>query len=62
MPIEEVVHDTDRIEYYDGYTQALLEAINLDGVSIKGYFAWSKCFASVDNTQILSIARLTGQF
>ncbi|KAF5351087.1 hypothetical protein D9756_008356 [Leucocoprinus leucothites] len=41
LPVEEAVHDSDRVEYFKGYTQALLEAINVDGVEIKGYFAWS---------------------
>ena len=40
-PVEEVVHDTDRIEYYEGYANALLQAVNEDGVPVKSYFAWS---------------------
>ncbi|KAG5716218.1 Beta-glucosidase 1A [Termitomyces sp. T112] len=41
LSVAEAVHDTDRVEYYRGYTQALLEAVNLDGVDVKSYFAWS---------------------
>ncbi|KAF9450197.1 glycoside hydrolase family 1 protein [Macrolepiota fuliginosa MF-IS2] len=41
IPVEEAVHDTDRVNYFKGYTQALLEAVNIDGVNVKGYFAWS---------------------
>ncbi|KAJ2930983.1 hypothetical protein H1R20_g6108, partial [Candolleomyces eurysporus] len=41
QPIEEAVHDTDRIEYFRGYTNALLEAVNKDGVDVRSYFAWS---------------------
>ncbi|KAG6813052.1 hypothetical protein H0H92_014324 [Tricholoma furcatifolium] len=39
--VAEAVHDTDRVEYYRGYTQALLEAVNLDHVDVRSYFAWS---------------------
>ncbi|KDQ20029.1 glycoside hydrolase family 1 protein [Botryobasidium botryosum FD-172 SS1] len=39
--IEEAIHDTDRVEYYDGYLRALLSAVNEDGVDIRSYFAWS---------------------
>ncbi|KAG6885723.1 Beta-glucosidase 1B [Termitomyces sp. T32_za158] len=41
LTVAEAIHDNDRVEYYRGYTQALLEAINLDGVDIRSYFAWS---------------------
>jgi beta-glucosidase len=41
LPIEEAVHDVDRINYFKGYTQSLLEAINLDGVDVRSYFAWT---------------------
>ncbi|KAJ3514699.1 hypothetical protein NLJ89_g2221 [Agrocybe chaxingu] len=41
LPREEAVHDTDRVEYYRGYTNAILEAIHQDGVPVKSYFAWS---------------------
>ncbi|KAG6849905.1 hypothetical protein H0H93_003919, partial [Arthromyces matolae] len=43
----EAVNDTDRVEYYRGYTQAVLEAINQDGVDIRSYFAWSKYVPAV---------------
>ena len=41
MPVEEAVHDKDRIEYYDGYANAVLQAVTEDGVPVKSYFAWS---------------------
>ncbi|RPD65700.1 beta-glucosidase 1A [Lentinus tigrinus ALCF2SS1-6] len=41
LPLEQVVHDTDRIEYYDRYLNALLQAATEDGVPVKSYFAWS---------------------
>ncbi|RDB27621.1 Beta-glucosidase 1B [Hypsizygus marmoreus] len=37
----EAVKDTARVEYYRGYTLALLEAVSIDEVDIKSYFAWS---------------------
>jgi len=37
----EAIKDTDRVEYFRGYTQALLEASAIDGVDIRSYFAWS---------------------
>ncbi|XP_049837068.1 myrosinase 1-like isoform X1 [Schistocerca gregaria] len=33
-------NDTDRIEYFNGYLGAVLEAINIDGVPIIGYTAY----------------------
>ncbi|KAH9477721.1 Beta-glucosidase 1B [Psilocybe cubensis] len=41
LPLPEVVHDVDRVEYYSGYTEALLQAIHEDSVPVKSYFAWS---------------------
>ncbi|TFK41686.1 beta-glucosidase 1A [Crucibulum laeve] len=38
---EQAVHDIDRVEYFREYTQALLEAVNVDGIDIRAYFAWS---------------------
>lgn len=42
MPAEEAIHDPDRIEYFQQYTKALLEAVTEDGVDVRGYFGWSK--------------------
>lgn len=33
--------DQDRINYYQLYLSALLEAIHIDGVNVTGYTAWS---------------------
>ncbi|KDR72614.1 hypothetical protein GALMADRAFT_252766 [Galerina marginata CBS 339.88] len=41
LPMPEVLHDVDRVEYFRGYTDALLQAAHSDGVVIKSYFAWS---------------------
>jgi len=39
--LEEALHDTARVDYYEGYLNALLEAVVIDGVKILGYMAWS---------------------
>ncbi|KAF8067878.1 beta-glucosidase 1A [Lyophyllum atratum] len=41
LTANEAIHDVDRVDYYRGYTRALLEAVNVDGVDIKSYSAWS---------------------
>ena len=43
LPLDQVVRDTDRIEYYEGYLNALLQAVTEDGVPVKSYFGWSAC-------------------
>lgn len=42
LPLDKLVHDEDRIEYYKGYIEALLQAYSEDGVQVKGYFGWSE--------------------
>lgn len=57
QPIEAALHDVDRIEYFRGYTNALLEAIQKDGVDVRSYFAWSAywnsflCFLDLHHPQ-----------
>ncbi|KZT10298.1 glycoside hydrolase family 1 protein [Laetiporus sulphureus 93-53] len=41
LPREEVLHDVDRIEYFEGYANAMLQAATEDGVPVNGYFGWS---------------------
>ncbi|KAJ8509392.1 hypothetical protein ONZ45_g8418 [Pleurotus djamor] len=41
LAIEAAIHDHDRVEYYKEYTQALLNAVCVDGVDVRGYFGWS---------------------
>ena len=54
LPIAEAVHDNDRVEYFQGYTDALMKAVNEDGVPVKSYFAWSRCqFIDVRGSRIL---------
>jgi len=45
VSLPEVLHDTDRVEYFRGYTQALLSAIVEDKVPVKAYLAWSESFS-----------------
>ncbi|KAI0263103.1 beta-glucosidase 1A [Gloeopeniophorella convolvens] len=40
-PVEEVVHDNERVEYYRTYLNAALDAVHEDGVDLHGYFGWS---------------------
>ena len=42
MKGEDAIHDPDRIEYFQQYTKALVEAVTQDGANVKGYFGWSK--------------------
>ncbi|KAF2902682.1 hypothetical protein ILUMI_03503 [Ignelater luminosus] len=37
----EGLNDQERIDYYEQYLSALLDAIHEDGVNVKGYAAWS---------------------
>lgn len=44
MPLEQALHDDDRVHYYAGVTGALLAAVQEDGVDVRAYFGWSECF------------------
>ncbi|KAI0734805.1 glycoside hydrolase superfamily [Fomitopsis betulina] len=41
MSLAEALRDTDRVEYFEGYANAMLQAVTEDGVPVKGYFGWS---------------------
>lgn len=41
MPLLDALNDTDRVNYYKGVCEAMLEAIYDDGVELKSYFPWS---------------------
>lgn len=41
LSISSAIHDTARVAYFRGYTNALVQAINQDGVDVRSYFAWS---------------------
>ena len=40
LAVDQAIEDTDRVNYFKGNLEALLDAID-DGVPIKSYFAWS---------------------
>jgi beta-glucosidase len=39
--LPDVLHDSERIEYFQGYLQQMVDAVSLDGIDIRGNFAWS---------------------
>ncbi|KAF6746126.1 beta-glucosidase [Ephemerocybe angulata] len=41
LPLAEAIHDSTRVAYFRGYTDALLKAVEEDGVAVGSYFAWS---------------------
>lgn len=41
MSIADAVHDLFRVDFYKGYISNMKDAITLDGVDVRGYFAWS---------------------
>ena len=41
LPLEKVLDDEVRYKYYDSYVRAMATAATLDGVNVRGYFAWS---------------------
>ena len=40
-PSEEVLNDTFRIDFFNGYLNALASAVKEDGVDIRSYFGWT---------------------
>jgi beta-glucosidase len=41
LPLEQLLDDEFRCEYFRGYIGALADAHTLDGVDVRGYSAWS---------------------
>lgn len=41
LPLEELLNDEFRVEYFRGYIGALADAHAIDGVDVRGYSAWS---------------------
>jgi beta-glucosidase len=41
LPLEQLLNDEFRVEYFRGYIGALADAHTLDGVDVRGYSAWS---------------------
>ena len=42
MSIDEAIKDHDRVQYYSGYVNAMLDALTEDSVDVRSYFAWSE--------------------
>lgn len=41
LPLEHILDDGFRAEYFQDYVGAMTSAASLDGVDVRGYFAWS---------------------
>lgn len=41
MSIDKAIKDRDRVQYYSGYVNAMLDALTEDSVDVRSYFAWS---------------------
>ncbi|KAI9139830.1 intracellular family 1 beta glucosidase Bgl1a [Paraphysoderma sedebokerense] len=41
IPLTDALNDTFRVNYYEGYLNAMKQAIVEDGADVRGYFAWS---------------------
>jgi beta-glucosidase len=41
LPLLDALDDKDRVEYYRGVLEAMLDAMHEDGVVVKAYFPWS---------------------
>jgi len=41
MPLDQALNDDFRIDFYSGYLTEVSNAINIDGIKVIGYFAWS---------------------
>lgn len=40
LPVEEAIHDTDRVNYYKGAIASTLEAAKTEGIKIRGIYPW----------------------
>ena len=45
-PLADALQDDARVHYYKGVTEALLGAVNEDGVDVRAYFGWSASLSS----------------
>jgi beta-glucosidase len=41
LSLEDALNDTFRVRYYEGYLNAMLDTVTLDGVEVLGYMAWT---------------------
>lgn len=40
LTVADAIHDSPRVDYFQGYLKAMLEAV-AEGVHVKAYMAWS---------------------
>lgn len=55
MTIEDALLDTDRKNYYEGNLNAILAAVNEEGVNVKAYFAWS-AFSTISDCTFINVS------
>lgn len=41
LPLEKLLEDDFRVQYFDDYIHALADAYSKDDVDVRGYMAWS---------------------
>ena len=41
LPLEKILEDDFRVAYFDGYVRAMADAVEKDGVDVRGYMGWS---------------------
>lgn len=41
LPLEQLLKDDFRVEYFEGYVRAMAEAYTIDGVNVRAYMGWS---------------------
>jgi beta-glucosidase len=41
LPLLEALDDKDRVDYFKGVLEAMMDAIHEDGVVLRAYFPWS---------------------
>ncbi|TKX18481.1 beta-glucosidase-like protein 4 [Elsinoe australis] len=41
LPVEQILEDNFRLNFYQGYIKAMAESFTLDKVNVRGYMAWS---------------------
>lgn len=41
LPVDELLNDEFRVQYFQNYVKAMAEACGIDGVDVRGYMGWS---------------------
>lgn len=52
-PSDDVLNDTHRIEFFNGYLESVARAVKEDGVDVRSYFAWT----FTDNWWVMCLVR-----